>query len=198
MRAYFSATLTDEKIVKDRYKAIIDVLKELDIEVLEYGSTQLNPHELINRSDNEIGSVYKELEVFLKSADIYIADISEPSVGIGYEISQAINNRKPVLVLNHEKSNFQPLATIQGLKSVLITYKQYNENTLKDIIAEFIQKSKEKLDTKFILIISPEINRYLEWSADFKRMHKAQIVRNCVEKEMRNDAEYKKFLEEKS
>lgn len=197
MKAYFSATISDTKESRERYEKIIKTLKDLDVEVLQYGSHQISPHELLNQSDEDIKKVYKELDKFLKEADIYISEISEPSVGIGYEISQAITQRKPVLALNFEKSDFHPLATIQGLKSKYITYKKYNLNTLEDIIKEFIRDSKKKIDTKFILIISPEIDRYLEWAADYKRMHKAQVVRNAVEKEMESDKDYQKYLADK-
>jgi len=194
MKIYFSATITDDKSVKNRYKEIINVLKENDHDVYQYGSHKISPHELIHRSDNEIMKVYKELDNYLKNSDIYIAEISEPSIGIGYEISQAIVLKKPVLVLNFEKSKFHPLATIQGLKSKFITYKEYNLTNLKNILKDFLKLAKQKVDTKFILIISPEIDRYLEWAADFKRMHKAQLVRNAVEKEMESDSDYKKYL----
>lgn len=197
MKAYFSATLTEEKDVKHRYDEIIRILKKLGLDVYQYGSHKINPHELINRSDNDIKKVYKELDVFLKDSDVYIADISEPSVGIGYEISQAIVQRKPVLALNHENSNFHPLATIQGLKSKYITYKDYKVEDLDEILTDFVRSAKKKIDTKFILIISPEIDKYLEWASDFKRMHKAQIVRNAVEREMENDPDYEKYLKEK-
>ena len=192
MKAYFSATLTNDLKVKNRYKLIIDSLKLLGVEVFQYGSDKINPHELINRTDEEITSVHKELDRYLKDSDLYIAEISEPSVGIGYEISQAITQRKPVLALNYEESNFQPLATIQGLKSKYIIYRKYNEKDIKEILTKFVKNSKKIVDTKFILIISPEIDKYLEWAADFKRMHKAQIVRNSLEKEMENDIDYKK------
>lgn len=191
MKVYFSATLTDDPETRKRYDYIINYIKEQGNEILQYGSHRITPQELINRSDTEIAEVYKELEKFIKNTDVYISDISEPSVGIGFEISQAVLQRKPVLVLNFEKSKFQPLATIEGLKSKYIKYKKYNLDNVKEVINEFLHDAKSKLDTKFILIISPEIDKYLEWASDQKRMHKAQIVRNAVEKMMDDDEEWR-------
>lgn len=197
MKAYFSATITKDEKIKKRYANIVKALKKGGVEVSQYGSDKMSPHELLNRTDQEIGDVYKELVSYLKSADVYIAEISEPSVGIGYEINEAINLKKPVLALNHKESAFQPLATIQGLQSRFITYKEYTDDTIEEILEEFLKAAKDKIDTKFILIISPEIDRYLEWAADFKRMHKAQIVRSSVEQEMENDEDYQKYLKER-
>jgi len=43
---------------------------------------------------------------------------------------------------------------------------------------------------KFILIITPEIDRYLEWSSIERRMHKSQVVRAAIEKVIKRDGEY--------
>jgi len=50
-----------------------------------------------------------------------------------------------------------------------------------------------KIDSKFILIISPEIERYLQWASKTKRMHKAQIVRLALEASIKKDKEYMNF-----
>jgi hypothetical protein len=65
MKAYFSATLTESKGHKERYDKIIKTLQDLGIEVLQYGSHQVSPHELLNRSDDDIKKVYRELDKFL-------------------------------------------------------------------------------------------------------------------------------------
>lgn len=192
MKIYFSATITEDKELKDMYKKIIAVLKKQGHQVHEYGSYQLDPKQLVHQSDEEIQEKSKRLDKFLKNADIYIADISLPSIGIGYEISQAISLKKPVLALNFKKAKYQPLATIKGKKSKFLRYESYTEENIEEILKSFMAEAKRKIDTKFILIISPEIERYLEWTSEQKRMHKAQIVRNAIEETMNRDKEYKK------
>lgn len=191
VRIYFSATITKNDELRDLYTSIIDALKKEGHKVFEYGSSELDPAKLINRSENEIAKAYNDLSKFLKQADIFIADISESSVGIGYEIAQALSLKKPALVLKHKDAKFEPLATLEGNKSKLLQYEQYEKTEIAKIINTFVKESKSKLDTKFILIISPEIDRYLEWAAEHRRMHKAQIVRQAVEDMMRKDKDYK-------
>lgn len=195
MKIYFSATITDDEQYKSSYKQILNILKQGKHDIYEYGSDQLDTSKILSQSDDEILKIYRELDKFLKQADVYIADISLPSVAIGYEISQAIVMRKPVLALINEKSSFQPLATIKGNKSRYLELEKYNVDTLPKILKDFMKKSKKKLDSKFILIVSPEIDSYLTWSSQENRIHKAQIVRDAIEKVMNKDTEYKKFLE---
>lgn len=193
MNIYFSATITDDEASRSRYKKIIEYLKGQGHKVLEYEQDKLSPRELLNRSDAEIKKSYKRLTHLLKSADVYIADITIQSVGIGYEIADAISERKPVLVLSHKDREFTPLATIEGNQSKMIDYQEYTEDTIEEILEYFIKKASGKLDTKFILIISPEIDRYLRWASDEKRMHKAQIVREAVEAMIKKDKAYKEY-----
>lgn len=198
MKVYFSATVTDDETYKALYEKIIQTIQKSGHKVLEYGAHKIDPQELLNRSETDIKKVYKELDKFLKQADVYITDISLPSVGIGYEISQAIASRKPVLALNYEKKKYQPLATLEGNKSKYLRYETYNENNIEEIIKSFLKDAKEKLDTKFILIIPPEIDQYLQWASDYKRMHKAQIVRDAVDAYMGQDEDWQEFLKEEA
>lgn len=194
MKIYFSATITADKDLKNNYKTIVDTLKKSGHEVLQYGSDHLSPTELVNRTDEEIEKAYKMLDKLMKQADIVVAEISLPSVGIGYEISEAISQKKPVLALTYKKADFQPLATIEGNKSKFIKYVKYDQENIITVLNSFVEESRSIIDTKFILIISPEIDKYLNWAADERRMHKAQVVRNAVEDMMNKDKEYKAFL----
>lgn len=194
MKVYFSATITEDTNTKDHYSDLIRILTAAGHKVYEYGSHKLNPENLINRSDTEIKEAYSQLNKYLKNSDVYIAEISKPSVGIGYEISQAIAMKKPALVLCHKDSSFQPLATIEGNKSKYLRFEIYEEKNLEEIVNKFMKEAKQKVDTKFILIISPEIDRYLEWASENRRMHKAQVVRSAIEDLIEQDKEYQEYL----
>jgi hypothetical protein len=51
---------------------------------------------------------------------------------------------------------------------------------------------------KFIFIISPEIDKYLEWVSNERRMHKSQIVREAIENQANKDKEYQEFLRDEA
>lgn len=196
MKVYFSASVTDDATQKARYAKIIEQIKELGHDVLQYEVSKLNPQEMMGRSDTDIKNAHKKLSQYMRQADVYVTEITKASVGVGYEISQALSDKKPVLVLIHESEPFKSRATLLGNTSKLITYTKYQEDELGSIMKSFLDNAKSSIDTKFILIISPEIDKYLEWSASERRQHKAQIVRNAIEDTMEKDKEYKAFLKE--
>lgn len=195
MKIYYSATVTDNETLRSIYKNVVDLLKKEGHNVFEYGSDRIDPSQLANREDSDIVDTYKELDKYLRNSDMLIADVSLPSVGIGYEVSQAIIMKKPVLVLKYQKSGYEPLATIEGNKSAYLQYKVYNETSINHALKNFLTFAKDKVNTKFILIIPAEIDRYLEWNVREKGVSKAEITRNAVEEMMKDDKQYEKYME---
>jgi hypothetical protein len=132
----------------------------------------------------------------LKKTDFVIAEITNMSSGLFFLIASALNEKKPVLALNGNTSN--PISEKNLLsyanKNKLFSYFEYNEKTIGQKISGYLAEVKKIIDTKFILIISPQIDQYLEWASTNRRMHKAQVVRRAVEQVMTDDKEYKKIL----
>lgn len=199
MKIYFAASILgikrDEKAEKWQ-KKIIAALKEQGAEVWD-GNFNTPPKELYEESEDEYINIFKRNSKIIVGSDIVVAEVSMSDSGVGYEISFALHNRKPVLALYNEKSIEPTAPPIMAGKNKLLTFIKYKEEEIPQIIKKYLKQVKQKLDTKFILIVSPEINQYLEWASDYKRMHKAQIVRFAVEKEMDDDKEYKRFLKSK-
>lgn len=196
MKVYFNATITSDPNLRGMYKNIRDILTKEGHQILEYGPDAYNnPEELAQRSDDEIKDSYNQLNKYLKSCDVLIAEISQPSSGLGYEISQAVTLKKPVLILKYDKAQFEPLSTIQGSKSNFIKYKTYNERTLEGLVKSFLSDAKDLVDTKFILIIPPEIDRYLEWNARERGKAKAEVTREAIERSMNEDEKYQEHLQ---
>ncbi|MBL8015571.1 MAG: hypothetical protein JNK26_05295, partial [Candidatus Doudnabacteria bacterium] len=95
----------------------------------------------------------------------------------------------------HSNENIDFLAdVIGGNTSKIFKLAKYSKvEEANNEIDQFLKEARDMIDTKFILIISPEIDKYLQWSSEERRMHKAQIVRNAVEDTMNKDKEYKQF-----
>lgn len=51
---------------------------------------------------------------------------------------------------------------------------------------------------KFILIISAEIDKYIAWASEERKLHKAQVVRMAIEDTMAKDLDYQRWLKEQS
>jgi len=85
---------------------------------------------------------------WLKEADLGIFEISNPSLGVGGEISDIIKLGKPVLCLAKEGLGDEVSAYVRGKEnsefiSNLFEYKVYSDiNDIQNIILNFIEKIK--------------------------------------------------------
>jgi hypothetical protein len=85
--------------------------------------------------------MYKRSLKWIDGSKLMIAEISGPSIGVGFEISYAIFKRKiPVLVLCTE--DFQNISSmLYGCDSPLLTLRKYkNIDDMKSIVKTFISK----------------------------------------------------------
>lgn len=175
---------------KKQHGLIIKALERhgLTVDKSHYHSTALEDEKNIKES-------YDKYMKCIKNNEVIVAEVSHLSSGLGFFISAALSNNQPVLALFNINSNEKPSKTLKGSTDKLMSFVEYDSKNLDKIIRSYFTKIKSKLDSKFILIISAEIDRYLQWSSHEYRMHKAQIVREAIEKVMRKDREYKKYLE---
>jgi len=91
--------------------------------------------------------IYKRDIKWIDGGKIMIAEISGPSLGVGFEIAYAIHQKKiPVLALvNYTVKNVS--AMITGSDSNLLTIAKYNNaEDLKEIIRSYIKELKTKSD----------------------------------------------------
>ena len=182
-------TLTNDghKIIKRAFKVYGDLDKNYK-----------NADKYFDLRDEELSANYKTTLRRIRDADVVITDATTRSNSVGFEIAMAQNERKPILVLvkdSGKKEDIRTASVLSGNTSKNFKLVKYSSQLeVEKAVKEFMDMARGVIDTKFILIISPEIDRYLEWTSEERRMHKAQIVRNAVEAAMAKDKEYKDFL----
>ncbi len=122
-------------------------LKEIIVHLTSLDHTPLselneNFKSSIPLTDKEI---FKRDIKWLEQSKLMIAEISGPSLGVGFEISYALYELKiPVLALYNSKVE-KISAMITGCTSKLITIKSYYDNEdLKDIVTDFIKNQSEQ------------------------------------------------------
>jgi len=205
MNIYFTLSLRNALTQKGRGQALVKQLQSLGHKVT---LRVIHIDDIPNAKEVEgimipvkadLSEVYKTTVKRIREADVVIADTTISSSSVGYEIAMAQSERKPILVL-HDSNNIEYLADVVGgntSKSLKILKFTDNDIPQKELEA-FLKDARDLVDTKFILIISPEIDRYLTWSSETKRLHKAQIVRNAVEDVIDKDKEYKEYSKERN
>lgn len=132
MKIYLSGSIRGGREFQPIYKVIYKNLIENDHIVLAHHVASENVIEIEESLSNQ--DIYTQDVQWLRECDGVIAEVSLPSLGVGYEIAYALNLEKPVLVLNDEKKN--PIsAMIPGNTSDYITIRSYKqiEDLLKHV-----------------------------------------------------------------
>ena len=112
MKIYFAGSIRGGRDDREFYHSLIQHLKQ-------YGKV-LSEHigkETLSSSGEEVEDNYmihkRDME-WLTSADIIIAEVSTPSLGVGYEIGRALEIGKPILCLYRIDSPKKLSAMIAG------------------------------------------------------------------------------------
>lgn len=136
MIVYCAGAIKGDISYQNYYKEIISIVKSFDHTAISDLNKEFKEQEAI--SDKQI---YERDINWLKESDIMIAEVSGPSLGVGYEIAYALNVIKiPVLALLHSGVR-RISAIIAGCTSDLIILKEYNNpEQIRAHIEEFLIK----------------------------------------------------------
>lgn len=89
-------------------------------------------------SAGSVESIHDQDIAWLTEADVIIAEVTTPSLGVGYEIATAAAQNKPILCLYREQEGKQLSAMIAGCqKTTCKTYQTLEQ--VQVIIKEFMQ-----------------------------------------------------------
>jgi hypothetical protein len=187
MKSFFISDRQDKEVLA-RFTRIVSIFDKQGHQV-DKSQIVKSPQD----DANDFEGAYKRNMTAIKKCDFLVAEVSNLSSGIGFLISTALTMKKPVLALYYKPSKHHLSTMLKGSTSnKLMFFKEYDDSNYEKVVKDFLNSVKSIIDTKFILIISPEIDRYLEWVSDNRRMHKAQVVRNAVEDIMKKDKDWKK------
>ena len=136
MKVYFSASIAGGRKYLDIYKKIVAYLKEI-------GHHVLTDHIVI---DNifEFESKLKPAEIFqrdidwLNECDVLVAEVSNPSLGVGYEICYALEHRIPTFCI-YQPGIFISRMIVGNTSSCLTLFEYPDEESLYQKLDEFLQ-----------------------------------------------------------
>ncbi|MBI2443686.1 MAG: nucleoside 2-deoxyribosyltransferase [Candidatus Magasanikbacteria bacterium] len=131
MNIYFIGAIRGGRIHQPQYSEIVSGLKKYgtvlsaqvaDETISDYGETNLTKEEIHDR----------ELEL-LKTSDVVVAEVTVPSLGVGYLIAQALNLNKRVCCLYWGENTYKLSAMIKGNKMAKV-YLYRNRLELADVL----------------------------------------------------------------
>lgn len=133
MKIYFACSIRGGGDTSN-YLTILETIKATGADLL----SEVFVHDAIQYGGSPLPSdkIYQRDTTMIRDADIVIAEVTNPSLGVGYEIAYAEALNKPILTLFDDSSNQRLSAMIEG--NPRITGKSYSSETLSVIISDFI------------------------------------------------------------
>lgn len=132
MNIYFAGAIRGGRDDKELYFSVIKELQKYGTVLTEHiGSAELTGTGETDRSNEDIFD--RDME-WVREADVIVAEVSTPSLGVGYELGQAESMGKKIVCLYREQEgkrlsamvagnghmNVYVYATIEDIKKILV------------------------------------------------------------------------------
>ena len=140
MKIYFTGSIRGGRNDADLYNLIIKLLSDYGEVLTEHiGLTNLTS----NGENKPEDYIYNRDMEWLKESDVVIAEVTQPSLGVGYELGWAESNNKKIICLYREVEGKKLSSMIVGNKNFK-KYKYENLSDLKEFLnIEFHHKDSE-------------------------------------------------------
>ena len=136
MKIYFAASIRGGRKDQNKYNELIGFLSS-KVEVLteHVGDSSLGQTGEQDFTDKEI--YQRDLE-WLESADAVISEVTNPSLGVGYELGVAEKLGKPVLCLFDDSDHNRNLSAMISGNHKITTFRYTSLDQAKEEIVSFI------------------------------------------------------------
>ncbi len=141
MKIYFAGSIRGGRNDAEIYSQIIEFLQGYGEVLTEHvGKKDLNSMGESALSDKQIHD--RDIKWLLES-DLMVAEVTNPSLGVGYEIGRAIEAEKKIICLYRE-SDKKLSAMISGSKNI-DTIKYYQLEDIKEAIEDILKIKKLRI-----------------------------------------------------
>ena len=136
MKIYFAGSIRGGRDDADLYLEIIKYLKNFGEVLTEHVGDNL----ITSSGESSINdtAIHNRDMDWLISSDIIVAEVTNPSLGVGYEIGRAIEYNKKIICLYRESKRKRLSAMISGSNKIInIKYADFDE--FKLLINQYIK-----------------------------------------------------------
>ena len=117
MKIYFAGSIFGGRNDAELYKELILHLQKYGTVLTEHvGGKDVQ----ITERDASVDIIHDRDMEWLLSADVVIAEVSTPSLGVGYEIGRAIEHKKKIICLYRPNEVKRLSAMIAGSKDIVV------------------------------------------------------------------------------
>ncbi len=137
MKIFFAGSIRGGRQLIPLYQYIIRFLKSRNHTVISE-HVAAEGLEIVEAEMSE-QEIYGKDAKWIEESDRVIAEITVPSIGVGYEICHAASHRKPVLCLYQEGTKAS--AMVLGNTTGYVTSRSYSDRKqLEEILMDFLEK----------------------------------------------------------
>lgn len=137
MNIYFAGSIKGGRQDAELYQAIIEYLKRFGVVLTEHiGSSSVSNTGEQNLTPTEI---YERDVAWVRESDVVVAEVTTPSLGVGYEIGLAESLGKKILCLFRTTPGRSLSSMILGNKRVVV--REYQDLTdARMVIKDFVNQ----------------------------------------------------------
>lgn len=133
LKIYFCGSIRGGRDDQELYYQLIEFLKTKGVVLTEHiGDKDVAADQ--NKTDTEI---YLRDMKWLEEADLVIAEVSTPSLGVGFEIAGALHQDKKIMCLSQSNKHARLSALISGCPDLPV-FVYSNLNEAKTALEDFI------------------------------------------------------------
>lgn len=135
MKIYFAGSIRGGREDKELYVDIIGLLRAYGPVLTEH----VSDHKVTHMGDPGLTTdfIYKRDMEWMEQSDVVVAEVTTPSLGVGYELAKA-EGAKPILCLYRPQENKSLSAMIAGNSNMKVKNYQ-NLSEVKVILEEFFK-----------------------------------------------------------
>lgn len=133
MKIYFAGSIRGGRDDQENYFFIINELRNFGQVLTEYiGKKEIHEMDEDNLTDNDI---FERDVKWIKESDVIVAEVTNPSLGVGFELGFAESLNKKIICLFRENSEKRLSAMINGNKYMKV-FKYSSLTEINDILTK--------------------------------------------------------------
>jgi hypothetical protein len=133
-RIYFSGSIRGGRQDAQLYHDLIEYMKDFGTVLTEH----IGRLDLVDERDIPPCQIHDRDMTWLRTSDLVIAEVTTPSLGVGYELGRAVELGKPILCLYRQNDDKRLSGMISGSPGIIsVVYQDIEE--AKHWIQSFIQ-----------------------------------------------------------
>lgn len=190
VKVYYSASVRGLAFCKDILRRHFEILRDHNCEIL---TENIASKELVQQEEQMTDEQIFERDMMLiNMCDVFIADVTTASLGVGFTVNEALSQKKPVLCVHMsklEEDQFNDCpnisAMIKGCKNITLKC-YYDNNSYEKCVTEFLRENIQSVRKHKIFLTGPPgsgkstVGKFLEQQFGLTFVSTGQLLRDLV------------------